>query len=278
MEGYVKLHRQLLESSQFADPIRLKIWIWCLIKANHKKRSVSLKVGKGFATVMVNRGQFIFGRNKASEELNIPASTVLRHMEKLQSEKAINMRSDNQYSIITICKYEQYQSIEEQDEQPTDNQRTANGLDTDTNKKDNKDKNDKKKKEFSVASLTVQQSAELFNNFKTDFLEKYAVEFETNYYFKPIDGTKVQSILKKIVFKMKERNPEMIFTVENITNAASVFLHATIVISDEWLKSNFSLQIIDSKFNDIYSQIKKASQNGQITKTAKPISKYAPVR
>lgn len=116
MEGYLKLHRQIIESTQFADPIRLKIWIWCLIKANHKNKAVALKTGKGYTTVMVKRGQFIFGRNTASEELNVPPSTVLRHMEKLQLEKAISILSDNQYSIITICKYEQYQSLEEKSE------------------------------------------------------------------------------------------------------------------------------------------------------------------
>lgn len=279
MEGYLKLHRQLIESTQFADPIRLKIWIWCLIKANHKKRAVPLKTGKGYTTVMVNRGQFIFGRNKAAEELNIPASTLLRHMEKLELEKAINIRSDNQYSIITICKYEEYQSIEELSGQPTDNQRTTNGLASDTNNNDNNEKKDKKKKkEFTVASLTVQQSAELFNIVKEHFLELYATQYETEYYFLGIDGTKIHSILKKIVFKMKERSSNIEFTTDNISDGAKVFFNATVLISDQWLKDNFSLKNIDSKFNDIYSQIKIASKNGQITKNTKPVSKYAPTR
>lgn len=275
MEGYVKLHRQLIESTQFADPIRLKIWIWCLIKANHKKRVVPLKTGKGYTTVTVKRGQFIFGRNKASEELNVPPSTLLRHMEKLQQEKAINIRSDNQYSVITICKYEEYQSLEELNEQPMDNQRTTNGLASDTNKNDNNEKNDKKKKvSFAVSPLSSEQTGEIYNSVKQSFLELYANEYQTEYYFLGVDGTKIRSIIKKVAFKMKEKFPDVVYTVENLSNACEVFIKATHISSDDWLKANFNLKNIDSKFNDIYSQLLINHKNGKIIKHTKPLATY----
>lgn len=146
MDGYVKLHRKILYSNQFADPIRLKIWIWCLLKANHKKKSVALKTGKGYTTVNVNRGQFVFGRNKASLELDIAGSTIVRHLEKLKAEKAINIKADNQYSVITICKYDDYQYKEDECEPATDKLRTSFGLASDTTKNDNNEK----KKEVST--------------------------------------------------------------------------------------------------------------------------------
>lgn len=265
MEGYVKLHRQLLDSTQFADPIRLKIWIWCLIKANHKNRAVPLKTGKGYVTVSVKRGQFIFGRNKASEELDIAGSTVVRHLEKLQAEKAVLIEANNQYSIITICKYADYQSIEEESEQPTDNQRTTNEQPTDTNNNVNNDNNVKKekKKEFTVSQLSASQSVEVFNNVKAFFIKLYATQFNTEYYFIAKDGTKIQSLIKKVVFKMKEKIGKDDFTVDQISEATNLITKASLELEDKFIASNFNLSIIDQKFNEIYSSLK----NGQTRKS-----------
>lgn len=77
---------------------------------------------------------------------------------------------------------------------------------------------------------------------------------------------------------MKEKNSTTVFTVENLSEATNVFLNATVLVSDQWLKDNFSLKNIDSKFNDIYSQIILANKNGKINKNSRPISKYAPTR
>src|SRR6184192_798582 len=103
MEGYIKLHRQLLDSSQFRNPNTLKIWIWMLLKAAHKPRTVSLKVGKGYTDISLERGQFVFGRNKAQDDLSIDASLIYRILKSLQSDNSIVVKSNNQYSIITIC-------------------------------------------------------------------------------------------------------------------------------------------------------------------------------
>jgi len=45
--GFILLSRNLLESDVFASQKLLKIWIWCLLKANYKDKTCPLKVGKG---------------------------------------------------------------------------------------------------------------------------------------------------------------------------------------------------------------------------------------
>ena len=69
--GHFNLDRSIIDHAVFAQPIALKIWIWCLAKASWKKRSIPLKIGKGEIIVDINPGQFIFGRFKAEESLNI---------------------------------------------------------------------------------------------------------------------------------------------------------------------------------------------------------------
>lgn len=144
MAGYIKLHRQLLDSVQFSNPNYLKIWIWILLKANHKERTISIKVSKGYTEVTVGRGQFVFGRNKAEQELNLDASLIYRVIKSFQQSGSIDVKSNNQYSIITVCKYDDYNNIKEENEQPMNNGRTADEQPMNTNKNDKNDKNVKK--------------------------------------------------------------------------------------------------------------------------------------
>ena len=149
MEGYFKVHRKILDSQVFAHQTALKVWIWCLAKVTFKDRFVSLKIGKGETTVKLQPGQFIFGRFKAEEELNIDGSTIYKWIQKFASSdfEMITIQSNNQYSIITICNWEQYQNGDETEvttiEQLSSNQVTAEEQPCNTNNKDNKDKKEK---------------------------------------------------------------------------------------------------------------------------------------
>ena len=126
MEGFINLHRTLLDSMIFSSQTGLKIWIWLLLKASFKKRYVPLKIGKGETTVTIERGQLLFGRYKAEEELCIDGSTIYRWIKKLEENEMILIQSNNQYSIITICNYDTYQGENINNEQPTSNQRATN--------------------------------------------------------------------------------------------------------------------------------------------------------
>lgn len=108
-KGFILLSRNILESDVFASQKLLKIWVWCLCKANFKDKTIPLKVGKGEKILKVKRGSFVFGRNKAEEELFIDGSTIYKSIKKLQEMEMIKIDSNNQYSIITICKYDTYQ-------------------------------------------------------------------------------------------------------------------------------------------------------------------------
>jgi hypothetical protein len=138
MEGSILLHRQLLESYVFANPTDLKIWIWLLLKARYKKGFVPVKIGKAERTIALKRGQLIFGRHKAEEALKIDGATIARHLNKMKDEKMILIDVSSQYSIITICNYDSYQTVDNKNEQPMSNQRAGDEQPMSTNNKDNK--------------------------------------------------------------------------------------------------------------------------------------------
>lgn len=137
MESFVLLSRCILESQVFANERLLKVWIWCLCKASFKERYLSVKVGKGFTEVKINRGEFLFGRNMAEKALSIDNSTVYRLIKKLEKLEMISVKSNNQYSIISICNYDSYQDAgsykRTSNEQATNRERTSNEQGANTN-------------------------------------------------------------------------------------------------------------------------------------------------
>jgi hypothetical protein len=124
--SFIKIDREILDSYCFANPNHLKVWLWLLIKANYKDAFVSLKMGKGFTTVEIKRGQLLFGRFKAEEELGLDGSMIYRALKKFEDLDQINIEANNLYSIITICKYDSYQGYDSDDEQPMSSERTTN--------------------------------------------------------------------------------------------------------------------------------------------------------
>lgn len=142
--GHFKIDRAIIDHAVFAHPIALKIWVWCLAKASWKNRSIPLKIGKGEIIVDLKPGQFIFGRFKAEESLNIDGSAIYRWIQKFASDgwELIELKSNNQYTLITICNWAKYQTINEEDEQPMSSQRTTDEQPMNTNKKVYKVKKD----------------------------------------------------------------------------------------------------------------------------------------
>ena len=98
---WVKLYRSLMESDIWHDEWLVKLFVWCLLKASFRESAF-----KGKA---IERGQFVTGRLRASEELDVSPGKWLRGIEKLVRAGCISTKSDNQFTVITVCNYESYQ-------------------------------------------------------------------------------------------------------------------------------------------------------------------------
>jgi len=109
---YIALYRKLLSSAVFHNEGLLKVWIWCLLKTTHsKKRIVPITTGKGISEVEIVKGQFIFGRKKAAQELNMNPNTVYKRMKKLKKLGNLTMQSNTHYSIVSIINWDVYQTV-----------------------------------------------------------------------------------------------------------------------------------------------------------------------
>jgi hypothetical protein len=148
MEGAILLSRALIDSEVFASEKLLKIWIWLLVKANFKERNIPIKIGAGQSVVTIKRGQLLFGRLSAENELFIDGSTIYKCIKKLEAIGNISIESNSHYSVITICNYDYYQDFNTYavtaKEQPRNNQVTAEEQPSNTPNKENNDKKVKK--------------------------------------------------------------------------------------------------------------------------------------
>jgi len=108
IEGWIKIYRKIIDSKVWDNPVGLKIWLWCLIKANHKECDVVLNR----KSIHLNRGQFVFGRMSASEELRQSPSTVRNWILFLKQDSCLDIKPSNKYSIITVINYDEYQSLD----------------------------------------------------------------------------------------------------------------------------------------------------------------------
>ncbi len=98
---WVKLYRSLMESDIWHDEWLVKLFVWCLLKASFRDSAFKGKT--------IERGQFVTGRLRASEELDVSPGKWLRGIEKLVRAGCISTKSDNQFTVITVCNYESYQ-------------------------------------------------------------------------------------------------------------------------------------------------------------------------
>jgi len=156
-EGWIKLHRKIMESQIWCNPIGLKIWVWILLKANHSEKPnwVNMSTGRGTTTIRVFQGQFIYGRKSAAKELKLPESTVRNWIKKLEDFGMILGQPKGHYTIIQVNNWEQYQVFGK------DKQRTSKGQAKDTNNNYNNEKNVKKTQELKDLSLKGGGGAEV---------------------------------------------------------------------------------------------------------------------
>lgn len=159
MDGWIKLHRQIIDSRCFANEGLFKVWMWCLLKANHKTNWIPIKTGRGESEVEVKEGQFIFGRKSAAKKLKMKPETVRSRMNKLKSIGNITMQSTTHYTIVSIVNWDTYQNEHQDNHQPTNqpstNQTPSNHQPNTTDKNVKNENNDNNEKKYKKAAERI---------------------------------------------------------------------------------------------------------------------------
>ena len=115
--SFIKLDRKITEWEWFTDANTLKLWIYLLVNANYKDGS--------YKGIEIKRGQLVTGRKKLAERLGMSERQIRSQLEHLQTTNEVTIKATNKYSIITIVKYDFYQSGGDENDQQNDQQTTT---------------------------------------------------------------------------------------------------------------------------------------------------------
>ncbi|MFO8067443.1 MAG: hypothetical protein R6U11_07670, partial [Bacteroidales bacterium] len=139
MQGWIKLHRRIIDHWIWQDPEYLRMWIYLLLDVNHEDR----KIVWNKEVVTVKRGEKITSLRKLSMEFNCSREKVRHFLKLLIKDGMCNTVNNTNYTHIKICNYDSYQ-VQQHADNTADGHRDDTGMTpSDTNKNVKKEKNDK---------------------------------------------------------------------------------------------------------------------------------------
>lgn len=121
MEGWIKIHRKLIEWEWYNDINTKVVFLHLLLTANHKE--------KKWQGHTILRGQKLTSLEHLSKEVGLSIQQTRTALNKLKSTNEITIKSTNKYTLITIEKYSDYQDKDEDNNKQNNtrnNKRTTN--------------------------------------------------------------------------------------------------------------------------------------------------------
>ena len=118
--GHIKIDRKITKWEWYSDSKMVHLFIHLLLNANHKDNK--------YQGVEIKRGQLIVGRLKLAATVGFTENQIRACLKRLKKTGEVTIKTTNKFSIVTICKYDTYQSykeeINQQECQPTTSKNT----------------------------------------------------------------------------------------------------------------------------------------------------------
>ena len=104
MEGWIKIHRGLLDWEWYSDTNCVRMALHLLLKANFQTRR--------WRGITIERGQLVTSRSMLARETGLSEREVRTAVSKLEKSDFLTSRATSSYTVVTICNYERYQSTD----------------------------------------------------------------------------------------------------------------------------------------------------------------------
>ena len=101
MEGWIKLHRKLIEWEWYSDHNTKALFIHCLLKANIKDKT--------WRGINIKKGQFFTSFSNLAFELDMSVKKIRNAVSKLEKTGEIKHEGASNGTKITVCNYGTYQ-------------------------------------------------------------------------------------------------------------------------------------------------------------------------
>ena len=113
------------------------------------------------------------------------------------------------------------------------------------------------KEQLTISDSQIAESKELFNELKKTFLEFYKLKTENEYYFTAKDANNLKQLGRKLFHSIRNKGD-----TPSIQDAVSALSYIMQHHNDKWIDANFSIPILNSKYNEIISGIKQRHVKG----------------
>lgn len=118
VNGYISLHRQILENPLSNKPNYLAVWIYLLLKANYKQKRIIWNN----ETIELKPGQFIGSILQISTHFSLSTGTITYILDFFEKEGMLRRTSNKRFTLFEILNYHKYQKVEiKQSEEIPDN-------------------------------------------------------------------------------------------------------------------------------------------------------------
>ncbi|MBR8805992.1 hypothetical protein [Porphyromonas levii] len=119
MGGWIKLHRNLTHWQWYDDSLMVHLFIHLLLSANFEERQ--------WRGITIRRGQLVTSTQQLAEGIHSTYKMVFSRLCKLEKSGEISKIRNNQFSIITITKYDDYMDADPSDGTAEGQRRDSDG-------------------------------------------------------------------------------------------------------------------------------------------------------
>jgi hypothetical protein len=139
MEGWINIHRKLMDHWIWDNPDYLKAWLTILLTVNHQDKKVVIE-GE---LIECNRGQSVMSLNNWVKAFGKGWSVqkVRTLLNLLKNDEMITTEGLRKTTRLTVCKYDNYQFKQQADNKQTTRRQQGDNKEITTNNNDNNDKN-----------------------------------------------------------------------------------------------------------------------------------------
>lgn len=108
MTGWIKISREIINHWIWNDPNKLKWWLDILITVNFEDKKIPI----GYKLFECKRGESLMSLQSWGKRWGVSKTVVNNFFKLLENDNMITIKNETVTTRITVCKYEQYQQIE----------------------------------------------------------------------------------------------------------------------------------------------------------------------
>lgn len=143
-EGWIKLHREIVDHWIWQDPFKLRAWLDLIMLANHKPKKILIN-GQ---LVTIDVGQHWTSYEHLAIRWKCSKGRVMRFLKLLKDDGMVTYKATPNGTLINVVNYRVYQGFSEDSgtlmDTPTDTPTERRRIyGRNTNKNDKNDKNEK---------------------------------------------------------------------------------------------------------------------------------------